>query len=141
MNGKSVVRKVTPKPKRQELTTKELGKTLNNLLYSLVSAGGANLLPNAVKLRQLPRRQDRRCDQQKTGGEVRSVQSLCCIATEVFFANDGAVSRLRCRSKVAQKVALHLWNAPTSPNPSRQPNRRRIGFLTDDPTPSLTWDN
>ena len=46
----------------------------------------------------------------------------CCIATEVFFANDGAVSRLRCRSKVAQKVALNLWNAPTSPDPSRQRN-------------------
>jgi hypothetical protein len=28
----------------------------------------------------------------------------CCVATEVFFANDGAVSRLRCRSKVAQKA-------------------------------------
>jgi len=43
------------------------------------------------------------------------VHGLCCIATEVFFTNDGAVSRLRCRSKVAQKVALRLWNAPTSP--------------------------
>jgi hypothetical protein len=42
------------------------------------------------------------------------VHGLCCIATEVFFANDGAVSRLRCRSKVAQKVALHLWNAPSA---------------------------
>ena len=42
---------------------------------------------------------------------------LCCIATEVFFANDGAVPRLRCRSKLAQKVALRLWNAPTSPKP------------------------
>jgi len=56
------------------------------------------------------------------------VHGLCCIATEVFFANDGTVSLLRCRSKVAQKVALHLWDAPTSPNPSRQPNRRRIGL-------------
>ena len=56
------------------------------------------------------------------------MQGLCCIATQVFFANYGAVSRLRCRSKVTQKVALFLWNAPTSPNPSRQPNPRRIGL-------------
>jgi hypothetical protein len=56
------------------------------------------------------------------------VHGLCCVATEVFFANDGAVSRLRCRSKVAQKVALRLWNAPTSPNPSQRSNPLQIRF-------------
>jgi hypothetical protein len=55
------------------------------------------------------------------------VHGPCCVATEVFLANGGAVSHQRCRSKVAQKVALHLWNAPTSPNPSGQAIRRRIG--------------
>ena len=35
-----------------------------------------------------------------------SVHGLCCDATEVFFADDGAVSRLRCRSKVARTVRL-----------------------------------
>jgi hypothetical protein len=53
---------------------------------------------------------------------------LHCNRGQVSFANDGGVSRPRSRSKVAQKVALRLWNAPTSPNPSRQPNRRRIGL-------------
>jgi len=65
---------------------------------------------------------------------------LCCIATEVFFANDGAVSRLRCRSKLAQKVALGLRNAPTSPNPSQQPNSCKIAFLTDRPSQSRSWE-
>ena len=37
---------------------------------------------------------------------ARSVHGLCCIATEAFFANDGAVSRLRCRPKVATKAAM-----------------------------------
>ena len=40
VNGKSVVRKVKPKPRRQELTTKELGKALNNLLYSHIGWRG-----------------------------------------------------------------------------------------------------
>jgi hypothetical protein len=41
---------------------------------------------------------------------------------------DGAVPLLRCRSKVAQKVALRLWNALTSPNPSRQRNPSESGL-------------
>jgi hypothetical protein len=88
---------------------------------------------SAVILRQLPGYENCDRDQQKTGGDSRSAHDLCCIATQVFFANGGTVSHPRCRSKAAEKVALRLWNAPASPNPSRQPNRRRIGFLTDQP--------
>ena len=75
-----------------------------------------------VVLRELPCRQNRRSNQRKRGGGRVRCTALCCIATEAFLANDGAVPRLRCRSKVAQKVAVHLWNAPTNPNPSGQPN-------------------
>src|ERR1700735_1864863 len=82
------------------------------------------------------RRQNRRCDQRKTGGERVRCTGLCCIATKVFSADGGAVPRLRCRSKVAQKVALRLWNAPTSPNPSSAAKSPQIGFLTDCPSPA-----
>ena len=37
------------------------------------------------------RRQNRRCDQRKTGGERVRCTGLCCIATEVFFANDAGL--------------------------------------------------
>src|ERR1035441_2421519 len=75
---------------------------------------------------------------------ARSVHGLCCIATEAFFANDGAVSRLRCRPKVAQKVALHLWNAPTSPNPpaAESPqNRHSERILIQSPTEGIPMTN
>src|SRR6266496_4808983 len=52
----------------------------------------------------------------KTGGE-RVRCTACCIATEVFFANGGAVSRLRCRSKVAQEAAFALVECSDQPYP------------------------
>ena len=40
VNGKSVLRRVKPKPKQQDLTTKELSSALNNLLYSRIGWRG-----------------------------------------------------------------------------------------------------
>src|ERR1700732_5047116 len=57
-----------------------------------------------------------RDDQQKNSCRARSVDGLCCIATELFFANDGAVSRPRCRSKLAQK-APRACETPIRHNP------------------------
>jgi hypothetical protein len=50
------------------------------------------------------------------------VHGLCCIATEVLFANDGAVSRLQCRSKVATKAS----STSETPVPTLTPPGRRI---------------
>ena len=49
------------------------------------------------------------------------------------FLVTAAVWRLRCQSKVAQKAASASDTPEPTLGPSRQPNRRRIGFLTDHP--------
>ena len=50
------------------------------------------------------------------------MHGLCCIATEVLFANDGAVSRLQCRSKVATKAS----STSETPVPTLTPPGRQI---------------
>jgi hypothetical protein len=47
----------------------------------------------------------------------------------------------RSRYKVAQKVALHLWNAPTSPNPSRAAKSPQNRFPDDQPNHTAAGAN